>query len=171
VSELPPFETTAHPLAADDGWQPLPTRGAWLDAGVVTLSTCLPFLVLGGTLAFANHGGRQPWIALLAVPVAALTGWLAYRRQRRMRWRLDAQGLAVRRGNLWRHEIRVPASRVQHLDLKRGPLERWCGLSTLVVHTAGTRQNAVTVPGLDHDTAEHLRDRLARQLDQDDDAL
>jgi hypothetical protein len=59
---------------------------------------------------------------------------------------------------------------VQHLDLKRGPLERRYGLATLVIHTAGTRDSAVNVEGLEDADAEHLRDRLARQMDHDDDA-
>ena len=53
----------------------------------------------------------------------------------------------------------------QHLDLKRGPLERAFGLATLVIHTAGTRMAAVSVSGLRGEDAERLRDRLARQLD------
>jgi len=172
VAEPQPFATPLAVDTAEDLWHPLPVRGAWLEAGTVALVTCLPFVMLGGSLWFAGHVlPRGPWIILLALPAAALTGWMAYRRQRRVRWRLDAQGLAVRRGNWWQHETRVPASRVQHLDLRRGPLERLCGLATLVVHTAGTRHNAVTVPSLDAATAEQLRDRLARQLDQDDDAL
>ena len=71
---------------------------------------------------------------------------------------------------LWQRETRVPASRVQHLDLRHGPLERRWRLATLVVHTAGSRFSSVTVTGLDADDAERLRDRLARQLDNDDDA-
>jgi membrane protein YdbS with pleckstrin-like domain len=63
----------------------------------------------------------------------------------------------------------VPASRVQHLDLKRGPLQRRYGLATLVIHTAGTRHSAVAVSGLDAADAERLRDRLAHQVDDDDD--
>jgi len=39
------------------------------------------------------------------------------------------------------------------------------------VHTAGSRFSAVVVAGLDEHDAEHLRDTLARQLDQDADAL
>ncbi len=71
-------------------------------------------------------------------------GW-GGKRHATPRWRLDDDGLAVRRGRLWRSETRVPASRVQHLDLKHGPLERRRALATLVVHTAGTRNSAVTV--------------------------
>ena len=78
--------------------------------------------------------------------------------------------MAVRRGRLWQRETRVPTTRVQHLDLKRGPMQRGRNLATLIVHTAGTRNSAVTVPNLDADDAERLRDRLARQIDHDDDA-
>ena len=70
-------------------------------------------------------------------------------------WRCAAAAVVQR-------ETRVPATRVQHLDLKRGPLQRGRSLATLVVHTAGTRHSAVTVPHLDADDAERLRDRLSR---------
>ena len=72
---------------------------------------------------------------------------------------------------MWQLETRIPISRVQHLDLRRGPLERRAGLATLIVHTAGTRMSAVTVSGLDEVDAERLRDTLSHQLDQDADAL
>lgn len=84
---------------------------------------------------------------------------------------LGAGLVALRQGRLWQSQTQVPLSRVQHLDLRRGPLERAAGLATLVVHTAGTRLSAVSVSGLDQRDAERLRERLARQLDRDDDAL
>jgi aspartyl-tRNA synthetase len=67
-----------------------------------------------------------------------------------------------------REEVRLE---YRYLDLRRGPLERAARLATLIVHTAGTRHNAVAVPGLDQADAERLRERLAHQLDHDDDAL
>ena len=58
---------------------------------------------------------------------------------------------------------------MQHLDIRRGPVERRFGLATLVIHTAGTRHNAVATAGLDADEAERLRDHLARWAGDDDD--
>jgi len=95
--------------------------------------------------------------------------WLGARQFRHVAWRLDDEGLAIRRGRLWQRETRVPTTRVQHLDLKRGPWQRRRDLATLVVHTAGTRHSAVTVPHLDAADAERLRDVLGRQIDRDDD--
>ncbi|MDQ3040254.1 MAG: PH domain-containing protein, partial [Pseudomonadota bacterium] len=72
---------------------------------------------------------------------------------------------------LWFRETRVPASRVQHVDLRHGPLERRFNLATLVLHTAAAQLNGITVRGLDQADAQHLRDALARQLDEAGDAL
>ncbi len=111
----------------------------------------------------------------LAVAIAGLLAgllpgaWLGHRLHRSTFWLLDEAGFALRRGRLWQRETRVPASRVQHLDLRHGPLERRWRLATLVIHTAGSRFNAVSVTGLDAEDAARLRDRLARQLDDDDD--
>ncbi|MDR7068293.1 membrane protein YdbS with pleckstrin-like domain [Pseudoxanthomonas japonensis] len=159
-------------LAVDDmppaDWHALPSRGAWLAA----LGGAMLVFPVGFPVFFIARATDvlSPW---LAVPIAAMAGaavgaWIAVRYHRRTRWRLDDQGFAVRRGNWWQSETHVPISRVQHLDLKRGPLERKAGLSTLVVHTAGTRMAAVSVSGLDADDAERLRERLATQVDHDD---
>ena len=102
---------------------------------------------------------------LFAISHGAMVG---VRRHRRTGWRLDADGFAYRRGRWWYTETRVPASRVQHLDLRHGPLERRWKLATLVIHTAGSRMSAVSVSGLDENDAETLRDRLARQIESDD---
>jgi membrane protein YdbS with pleckstrin-like domain len=107
--------------------------------------------------------------ALGAAALVAMLGlWVGFRQFRHIAWRLDDDGLAIRRGRMFQRETRVPATRVQHLDLKRGPWQRRRRLATLVVHTAGTRHSAVTVPHLDENDAEHLRDALGRQIDRDD---
>ena len=92
-------------------------------------------------------------------------------RLRHQRWKLDDEGLWLRTGRLWWKETRVPASRVQHVDLKHGPLERRFRLATLVVHTAAVHLSGITVRGLDEADAHYLRDQLARQLDDAGDAL
>ena len=79
--------------------------------------------------------------------------------------------LRVRRGVVWHKEILVPRSRVQHLDIERGPIERHFGLATLVVHTAGTRLHALRQPGLLDADALALRDALLPEADRDDDTL
>jgi hypothetical protein len=152
------------------GWQPLPARAMALSVLGGALPLAMPAAVAGAVLA-RLFDLLTPWLgaALLALAAALFGAWLGAKQHRSTAWRLDGEGLAVRRGRFWQRETRVPITRVQHLDLKRGPLQRRRHLATLVVHTAGTRHSAVTVPNLDADDAEHLRDRLGQQIDRDDD--
>ena len=106
------------------------------------------------------------WLGL-----GALGTWFAYRRWKSTAWKLDATGLHLRRGRAWRREILVPRSRVQHLDIERGPIERHFGLATLIVHTAGTRRQAIRQAGLPDADAVALRDALVPASDRHDDVL
>lgn len=164
-----PDAATPETAALPEDWQALPPRGAALAALGGAIAGAIPLTVLGFVFSNASHL-LSPWLAtpLMFVLGAAFGAWMGWRRHRRLRWRLDATAFAVRRGNWWQSETHVPISRVQHLDVKRGPLERSLGLCTLIVHTAGTRAATVSVAGLDGGDGERLRDRLARQLDLDD---
>lgn len=160
------------PLPAEGQWQQLPRRAATMAGIAGAISGAI---VIGGALGILWVALDMPmrWLGAVAMllPGALIGAFFGYRRQRRTWWRLDAQGLGVRRDLMWQLETRVPLSRVQHLDLRRGPIERTAQLATLVVHTAGSRFSAVSLGGLDQADAERLRDTLGRQLDQDGDAL
>lgn len=123
-------------------------------------------LVVLGAAAWSARPGWQVALVVAAVWLGltvALALWLwrwpviAYKHAG---WRLDEDGLEIRRGVVWRRIINVPRSRVQHTDVSQGPLERSHGLSTLVVHTAGTDHARVTLAGLARETALGLRDQL-----------
>lgn len=113
------------------------------------------------------------WIGVPLVTLAFVAGGvvLGLRRWRFSQWKLDATGMHVRRGQFWRREILVPRSRVQHLDIERGPIERHFGLATLIVHTAGTRLHAVRQPGFADADAVSLRDALLPASDRHDDVV
>jgi uncharacterized protein len=179
VRDAPPPSVAV--AAGDDapalgwGWQPLPARAR----GLFVLSNLVGFGI-PAVLALVPIGwwfeSPQVRLSLGLACLLALPGWgawLALKQHRYTHWLLDGDGFGLRRGRFWYRETRVPATRVQHLDLKRGPLERRFGLATLVIHTAGTRHSAVSVEGLDAGVAETLRDHLARQVEDeaDDDAV
>lgn len=164
-SDVPPAPLQPEALETV-GWQPLPSRARPLFVLSVAPSFALPALGVG--FALGHLLGRPIIGAGIGLVLGLAFGlWLGWRQFDRLNWRLDPSGLAVRRGRLWQRETRVPATRVQHLDLKRGPLQRARTLATLVVHTAGTRHGAVTVPHLDERDAEALRERLSRQIEDD----
>jgi len=155
-----------------EAWEPLPQRARKLYV-IHGLWWALPLAglaFLGAHLADLGDMAVGACVLAAALLGALLGGWRGERSWRRTGWLLDPAGFNLRRGQWWRSETRVPQSRVQHLDVRRGPLQRRFGLSTLVIHTAGTRFHAVSVNGLDAGDAERLRDALAHQADDDDDA-
>jgi membrane protein YdbS with pleckstrin-like domain len=157
--------------APDDDWQKLPARARTLFVGTTALGFALSATVAAVVFCLSARPAWLWWLLpACALPAAAFGAWLGWRRYRHTRWLLDAAGFGLRRGRLWHSDTRVPGSRVQHLDIRRGPLERHFGLATLVIHTAGTRHSEVSLSGLDALDAERLRDHLARQTDDDDDA-
>jgi len=104
---------------------------------------------------------------LAALPFVAFAQWWPGYSHPFTRWRLDGAALRIRRGVLWRQEIDVPLSRVQHTDVVQGPIERRYGIAKLVVHTAGTVDATVELRGLDVAVARAVRDLLVRGDDDD----
>ena len=130
--------------------------------------TALSFaaLVVGISTALGASWNRAQTALFLAAWLSATTigAVLAYvwpkARYRRIRYRIDDQGLTIRRGIFWRSETFVPRSRVQHTDVLQGPVQRMFELATLIVHTAGTQDAAVGLSGLSYDAALPIRDFL-----------
>lgn len=127
-------------------------------------------LVFGG-LSFILRAFDYHWSLIAALASGAVAIGIAigvYRGIkvfRNFRWRLDDDGLGIRKGHMWMSEIRVPIQRVQHLNLSRGPLQRPRSLATLSVFTAGTANSSVKLPNMDSDTAEAIREYLSSRID------
>lgn len=83
---------------------------------------------------------------------------------KRTEWRLDREGLEIRRGVIWRHVISVPRRRIQHTDVAQGPLQRRYGLGTLITHTAGTHSYEIRLEGIAHGLALRVRDSLLEEM-------
>ena len=127
---------------------------------IATLGAVLPVVVVALILEFL---GELPRGAAL-VPVLVVVAWLLIRvplrRYQARGYQLGGDRLRVVRGLLFRSDTVVPFGRVQHIDVHQGPLERGYGLATLVLHTAGTHNAWVTLPGLAHADALAMREDI-----------
>ncbi|MFL6730575.1 MAG: PH domain-containing protein [Sphingomicrobium sp.] len=109
----------------------------------------------------------------LVVPVAvvivaaAIVVIAPQRIYRRLRYRLTGQVLQVLRGWLFHTDTVVPLVRVQHLDVTRGPFDKMFGTASLVIHTAGTHNSIVALPGLSPDRAAEMRDVIREHVRTD----
>ena len=109
---------------------------------------------------------------LFIVPLgifALLQAWtIPKRRYRHKGYDMGADRLRIVSGFFFRSDTVVPFGRVQHLDVLQGPLERALDIATLKLHTAGTHNASVALPGLKHADAvamrETIRDHIKREL-------
>ena len=121
--------------------------------------------VLFNLLRESEAGGVR-WILLPALWLLSVLflAWHSYRWPPRAYehtfYRVDDQGIEIRKGVYWRVVINVPRSRVQHIDVSQGPVERRYGLGTLVIYTAGTEHAKVELEGLEHGRALRIREHL-----------
>jgi uncharacterized protein len=155
-------------------WEALPPKARVAYVLSSMLGFGIPATGAALVLGFVFHD-HDTWViaALIAgwLLVLALAATHGHVRHRRTRFVLDEVGLRIRRGLWWRSETLVPRSRVQHLDLERGPIERMLGLASLVVHTAGTRMNAVRLAGMGAMRGREVRNDLIDRDGDDDDAV
>lgn len=132
---------------------------SWIFTSVVGM-----FLLI--QLVVSLFGG--PWgLAIGPALTIGVGGFLVWRSHwwpeisyRHTFYRVDPQGIEIRRGVFWRRTTNVPKSRVQHTDVSQGPLERKYDLGTLVIYTAGTDHAKVDLRGLNHAQAMRIRDHL-----------
>ncbi|EDL49896.1 PH domain-containing protein [Erythrobacter sp. SD-21] len=111
------------------------------------------------------------WTGVVWAPVtlvaAYLVLYLPMRRYATRGYSIAEERLRVVRGVLFHTDTIVPFGRVQHIDVDQGPLERGFGLATLTVHTAGSHNSSVSLPGLSHSDALAMRDGIRAAIRRD----
>lgn len=170
--------TAGTAVEPEHDWRRLDVRKIELDRAVGWIVTAvLSFAWLFAALIVWLIGDDVPDVVRMALAVFWLPftvgiGVLTYRWPvlvyQNSRYRIDEQLIEIETGVLWRASIAVPRSRVQHLDVTQGPLQRRYGLAVLSIYTAGTQHSEVHLPGLSHEIAQWLRDRLLPRDSQPD---
>lgn len=135
---------------------------------LVWLVALIPAFVLDRVFAedvdFYPSFGLPLLMALLLIyPVLLAPG----RRFRAWGYERAADELRVAHGIWTKTETIVPLARVQHIDIAQGAIEQRYGVCRLILHTAGTANNIVTLPGLTRATAEALRDDVRARIRDD----
>lgn len=86
---------------------------------------------------------------------------------RRLGYAIDGRLLRTVRGWLFHTDTVVPFVRVQHIDVTRGPVDKMFGTASLVVHTAGTHNSIVVLPGLSPERAAEIREAIRAEIRAD----
>lgn len=110
--------------------------------------------------------------ALLVAILICSFLWLLFiwapRTTKRMRYLLREQDINLQRGFLFWKMVSVSINRIQHLEVRQGPIERRFGLATLVIYTAGTQGSDLKVPGLTLAKAQQLKTKLLDNINAEE---
>jgi uncharacterized protein len=74
---------------------------------------------------------------LCILPVLPIVLVPLYFRYHTLRYRIDDEGVFMSVGILFRREMQLTYARMQDIHLSQGILERWFGIGTVMVQTAG----------------------------------
>ena len=119
--------------------------GLVVDGLIEGEQTLLPFGILTGIAVLIGL------YIIIRVPLA---------RYNARGYQISRDRLRVVRGVLWHSDTIVPFGRIQHIDVDQGPIERALGIATLTLHTAGSHNASVRLPGLGHELAVEMREEI-----------
>jgi membrane protein YdbS with pleckstrin-like domain len=86
---------------------------------------------------------------LVLPPLFPVTILLAYFRYHTMRYTFNDEGVSMRWGILFRHEIILNYARIQDINLQSNLIERWLGLARILIQTAsGSATAEMTIEGI-----------------------
>lgn len=159
-------DRTTDAFTSDDVWTPVSPR--LITARRITLALVMLLAVAGVVALFLIPGVPRAWAlaaAVVALVVFVWLWWLIGRRVRSFGYSERGDDLLVTSGIMFRRLVIVPYGRMQFVDVKAGPIDRWLGVTTVQLHTAAATTDA-KIPGLVPDVAAALRDRLAQRGEQ-----
>jgi membrane protein YdbS with pleckstrin-like domain len=163
-----PIEVEHLPRLHADAFVPVDPRYVWSPlAGLVATMV----VVIAIAVAIVARSGN----AMVPSAVAGVVvGWLVavavvwVLESRRLAYQLREHDVSLRSGVL-RHRVEtIPFSRIQHVSVGRGLIERWLGLSTLEVSSAGPD---ISVPGLSVADADRIKQVVAERAGVDDETI
>ncbi len=168
-AEIQVHEADTPPVFDPAGWEQLDPRyvtmerraGALWSAGMAFF--WLAIFIGVATITPFPPAYRVPLFISWVIATAAHVAWFQYKPRLAYQhsfFRMDGEGIEIRRGAIFRSIISVPRSRVQHTDVSQGPFERHHGLGTLQIYTAGVSHALVPLSGLAHPRALEIRDAL-----------
>jgi membrane protein YdbS with pleckstrin-like domain len=117
----------------------------WRDTAPIVVALPVVLVLLGGAAA------------LLTLPGLLVRHW---------RYQLNEQEIDLQRGIFTVTRTLIPMARIQHVDTRRGLIQRRYGLATVVLYTAA---GSSEIPDLAEATAAGLRDRIAALANTADD--
>jgi membrane protein YdbS with pleckstrin-like domain len=139
---------------------------------VINLVTTVIIILLAGLIYFQPWINLTPWLAgalplgiILVMVLGLIVSSLNYLADQRKYYALRELDLHFQSGLVFCKTVSQPITRIQHVELKQGPLERAKGLASLQVFSAGGALHTFEIPGLEYQKAQQIRQFILHHKD------
>lgn len=130
--------------------------------------------MLAGILVFLFTGAgayRHVWSGVLlgiwGLATVIAMGVIPFR-FRAMGYVLRQRDILFRKGVLVHTVTAIPFNRVQHCEIRQGPIEKVLNLATLKIYTAGGHSSDLSIQGISREKARKLKEFMMNEVSQDE---
>lgn len=106
-----------------------------------------------------------PFFTWAVALLGAMFTWFIYASDRVKSYALRDLDLHYSSGLFFRKVVSQPITRIQHMELKRGPIDRKIGIAKLQVFSAGGEMHTFEIPGLPVEIAQQIRQFILQHKD------
>jgi len=146
-----------------------PIEPTYLKALRLMWAIIFSILLVAGVTLFVLVDDWQNTIAMLIAAVLfiltiTLTAVIGTGSFRRKSFAVRTHDIVYKNGWIFQDTHIVPFSRIQHVVVNSGPIDRKYGLASLTLYTAAAEVNDITIPGLTLEKAEQLKSFIINQV-------
>ncbi len=116
--------------------------------------------VVVSTQAGLNGAIINGSVLLIFVELGVMSSRIGYKKRS---YALRERDLTYKKGWIFYSITTIPFNRIQHTEVSQGPIERKFSLSTLKIYTAGGSTSDLSIPGLEPEEAQALRDFISKK--------
>ena len=131
-------------------------QGIWLIVALLFVAVSVWFWPRSWLIWPAAVIGSTQLLGLLLLPITV----------KRQRYVIRQRDVLLCKGLIWQRCTLLPMARLQHVARQRGPLQRWFGLATVKLFSAGSNGAEIALRDMDSAQAEQLTLQLGLLLSQ-----
>lgn len=148
------------PAIADIDYKPLQKEYLNVELIAATIFWAVVFIAII-SIFFVADVVEIKWVKFVVLTGALILAGMSYTflilEFKRMKYALREHDIIYSSGYVWRENTVVPFSRIQHVEVTEGPIDRLFDLSKLKIYTAGGSSSDLSIPGLLPKQAESLK--------------
>lgn len=167
----PQIDLSALPVSSEVQYEPLERK--YLQVQFIGGMLTMMILMVVFTVALINTGYWEypawRWAAIVLWLLILIWQLIKIRKGfEKKSYALRQKDIIYRTGWIFKKSTIIPFSRVQHCDIKQGPVERMYDLARLNIYTAGGSTSDMTIPGLSPERAEQLKQYVSGKINMDE---